>query len=61
MALRSWGTRESGGVVCCRVELTEKGRYNFKKINIQNFTDPTDDVVGKTNVKEYDVAIGGET
>lgn len=48
-------------MACCRLKLAEKGRSDFNKINLQNFTDPTNNVVGKMNVKEHDVAVGGRT
>jgi hypothetical protein len=34
MAPRSLDVGESGGVVHCRLELAEKGRSDFEKINL---------------------------
>jgi hypothetical protein len=60
MVSGSWDTDEGGGMARCRLKLTEKGRSDFEKTHLQNFTNLADDAVEKATSEEGSVASVGE-
>lgn len=56
----SWDAGESGGVAHYKLGLAEESKAGFEKFNLRTLTDPTSDVVEKTNGEVDDVADKGE-